>query len=340
MLAPQDGSPSTRSRPCYPRGRIHRSTVRGSSCQFLPSWGEVFSSDLSQGGNGHMRAFGWARRSVEQELWVCIGLYPNGPERTFSYEMEATYTGSWPARTHPTAADWTSYDDRVYRELILNDHDNPGTLGSSVSLVRSNSTPHFYIELGGPNGCENGHWRLSVETLHFWRAVVPTLAEMITGIPYTHPVEAGCSPIPAVERNGHGSKLVVVSYVTEAEYRAETGESWGVAGGRATVGGGRIWIHEEYWNPDKHHQSLIAHEVGHAFGLRHTSGPGELMNPSTSSVDFPFLTRAEEDAARRAYEAGYQSRYCGDPRRCGNGKAIGEMPAGVNEPPIVVVDGN
>lgn len=308
----------------------------GASISFYDGNGTTFGGDLSRGGDGHLRAFGWARRGPAQSLWVCIGLYPRGSQRQLTYEVQATYAGLWPDRTHPTAAEWTDYNDRMYRELIFDDYDAPGQLASTVSSIRANPTPRFYIELGGPNGCENGNWRLSVETLHFWRAIVPMLAEMITGIPYPYPIEAGCRSIPVGERQGHWHDLVVVSYVTPGEYRAETGKEWGEAAGRAALGGGRIWINNGgYWAPDERHRDLIAHEIGHSFGLRHTSGRGEMMNPSTRG-SFPFLTRAEEDAARRAYEAGYESRYCGDPRKCGNGKAASEPPLSFREPPIVV----
>ncbi len=305
----------------------------GAHLSFYTSGGQTFGGNLSRGRVGHLQVFGWASPSIKDALWVCIGLYPAGSARTVTYEVQASFVG-WPRRTHPTAAEWTRYNDRLYREIIFNDHDEPDQFGSAVSWVRSNPTPRFYIELGGPNGCENGNWRLSVETLHFWRAIVPTLAEMITGIRYSHPVEAGCRSIPVEQRMGHGSALVVVSYVTAAEYKAETGDEWGGAAGRALLGGGRIWIHNDSWKPDEDHQELIAHEIGHVFGLRHTSGHGEMMNPRTYNADFPFLTRAEEDAARRAYEAGYQSRYCGDPRECGNGRAAGEPV--LARPPIVV----
>ena len=75
--------------------------------------------------------------------------------------------------------------------------------------------------------------------LHYWRALIPVLAEQLTGAPYIGRIRAGCQH----RTSEYG--VVTVTYVTPAEYRKETGRAWPVgSGAKAYVGStyGRIWF--------------------------------------------------------------------------------------------------
>ena len=181
-----------------------------------------------------------------------VKMLPVGPSRNVSYcvgrvdaRSEVVYSvyGHWVGSSDgsaPTGSWWTQYDDELYRHLVFDDHDSPGKLAQATSHVLWNPIPRFYIRTGGPDGCRNGwQWRLhDVGSLHFWRAVVPILAEQLTGLPYPHRVEAGCENRP--DRRG----WVMVHYTTPDEYLEETEKEWGGAGARARVGAGagRIWM--------------------------------------------------------------------------------------------------
>ena len=227
------------------------------------------------------------------------------------------------------------YDDELYRHLIYNQHDEPGVVFSQ-SWVLPYDNPWFYIRLGSATKC-NHAWRVTWREFHYWRAIVPVIAEQLTGTPYTGQVHVGCDD----RQPEYG--WIIVRYVTPEEYQAETGREWGEdIWGRATVGGtsGQIWLRYDgrpLRRPGSAVQELIIHEVGHAFGLFHTGRSNATMKPSEYQGDTLALFHwGEEGSARKAYRAGRGARYCGDPDRCGHGFAPGYVPRmDDREPPIV-----
>lgn len=217
------------------------------------------------------------------------------------------------------------YDDELYRHLIF-DHSEDG---HEQSWVLPYTNPWFYIRLGSATAC-NHAWRVTWNEFHFWRAIVPVVAEQLTGEEYRGRVEVGCED----RQPEYG--WVIVNYVTPAEYEAETGREWGAdVWARARVGStyGKIWMGYDgrpLRRPTSDVQDLIIHEIGHAFGLNHTTRRGSVMQRSyypEPGSRVPVFTWKEEGAARRAYRAGRGARYCGDPDRCGNGFAPGYVPS-------------
>lgn len=70
----------------------------------------------------------------------------------------------------------------LYRHLVFDTFDDPGGFESASSYVLWNPSPQFYNRTGGPEGCTSD-WRMHVETLHYWRALITVLAEQLTGVP-------------------------------------------------------------------------------------------------------------------------------------------------------------
>lgn len=217
------------------------------------------------------------------------------------------------------------YDDELYRHLIYDDHDYPGERRRSRVLPYPN--PRFYIRLGSATECHHA-WRLSWREMHYWRAMIPIVAEQLTGEPYHERVEVGCADRPPA----HG--WVIVRYVTPEEYERERDKPWGEnTSARALVGAthGQIWMGwtptgSRRQDPPRYRREAIVHEIGHAFGLFHTHRKTAVMvvDQWQPSGSLEIFSAGEEAAARRAYRAGRGARYCGDPDQCGDGRAFGE----------------
>ena len=259
--------------------------------------------------------------------------FPSGPARRAAINVcdETRTPLTFTAKAHfvrqariPHNSDRMQHDDELYRHLIFDNYDQPGPTVDQQSWVLPSMAPKFFIQLAGEDGVCGRSARVSLLAMHYWRAIVPILAEQLTGVPYPHRVEADC--VPREPRRG----WVTVKHVTPNEYFETTGNPWGDAAGRASVGHttGKIWIKHNGHpaQPTDQYKDLIAHEIGHVFGLNHTGRAGAVMNTRNRAKPntFHVFTPAEERAARAAYRIGRGARYCGNPDTCGNGAAPGE----------------
>ena len=277
---------------------------------------------------GPMTIFGWGRDRLKMSMPTVRVVAVVAVVIAASLQLHA--------QRIPHASDGMKYHDRMYRNLIFDDYDG----WSSQSWVLPWSDPDFYIRLGGARGCRAGR-RVQHELLHYWRAVIPILAEQLTGEPYTRRVHAGCG------NRARQYGWIIVEYVTPAEYHRETRREWGEGVlARASLGSTycKIWI-RSFPREDQLSQlwkNVIAHEIGHAFGLYHTGRPDLIMSasigeerPNTLTIFLPI----EEGTARLAYRAGRGARYCGDPDVCGSGYAPSVGPPSLDHlRPRIVVD--
>ena len=211
---------------------------------------------------------------------------------------------SAPTRTRrPTAESRPAdarFDDRFWQELIFNEHDAPGA-GDFVRVL-SDPSPNVYIRLGNPTGTRQV---VSGDRQDHIRRAVPALAEQITGQPYHGRIEAG------IEERGDREGWITVRFVTRAEH-----PDIGARCGLATPGSdpGSIWI---AYDDDRCFQNgyfgrLLAHELGHAFGLWHVADSKAMMSSEAGS-DTEWFTERERYHAQLAYEVGRGAGYCGWP---------------------------
>ena len=191
-----------------------------------------------------------------------------------------------------------SWNRGLYEELIFDNYDSPGR--STFSKVLPYKNPKFYIHTGGPMGCPH---RLSQDLILMWKAIIPVVASQLTGKHYKENVTHGCEP----KERQYG--WVIISYVFPSEYERETDRIWGkLTEARATVGStyGRIWIryNGKLAHPQFHTSEMIAHELGHAFGLYHTRSNFIMSAGERFNTPFKLFTPEEQKVARQAYKMG------------------------------------
>ena len=190
------------------------------------------------------------------------------------------------------------FDDRFWRELIFNEYDAPGQGGFVRTL--SNASPGVYVRLGDATGTKRVV--SDVQRDHI-RRVVPPLAEQITGRNYHGRIEAG------LEERGEREGWITIRFVTETE-NPDISQRCGLA----TPGSdpGSIWIARDNHRcfENGYFGRLLAHELGHAFGLWHVADHGTVM---AAAGDVEWFTERERYHAQLAYEVGRGAPYCGWP---------------------------
>ena len=215
-----------------------------------------------------------------------------------------------------------AFDAAFWRALIYNAHDEPGNLSERVSRVFDlDNIPDFYIRRSrfgdDQPGCE---YRWSRHDIAKMQNAIPRLVEQLTGRRYRGQVIQGC------ENRDQVGWITIVAATTK-----ELPDLEGLCG-RARVGAdpGRIWFNEENQGCTvRGFDQVLAHEVGHAMGLRHVpNGYGYQM----ASAEYPphgGFSVKEQEHARFAYQRGRYARYCRDALDCASEAFSGLSGAGV-----------
>ena len=195
------------------------------------------------------------------------------------------------------------FNDTMWRDLIYGQFDSPDTLQSSYSRRLNNLNPNFYIRLGN----EAGQRVVSDIDRDMIRKYVPKIVPQITGQPYTGRIEEGLT-----DRDEIGWITIEVQDIDQNFC------------GKAYVGrpNGRIILnrnqskcpsHAAIWrcsSSDYVRTETLTHEIGHAFGLRHTRGRYDIMWPyAKATCDRWTFNDQEQYHANLAYQRPRYSQY-------------------------------
>ena len=88
-------------------------------------------------------------------------------------EAAPTAPTSVPPPTRPTRPVDPRFRDRFWRELVFDQHDEPGTVERARSWVLDTTNPNVYIRMGDPNGRRV----VSYDQRDHMRRAIPRLAE-------------------------------------------------------------------------------------------------------------------------------------------------------------------
>ena len=220
-----------------------------------------------------------------------------------------------------------AFDPAFWRALIYNAHDEPDNLSGRVSRVFDlDNIPDFYIRRSrfgdDQPGCE---YRWSRHDIAKMQSAIPRLVAQLTGRRYRGQVIQGC------ENRNQVGWITIVAATTKEEPNLD-----GFCG-QARVGAdpGRIWFNEENQGCTvRGFDQVLAHEVGHAMGLRHVpKGYGDQMASGEYPPHGGFSVK-EQEHARHAYQRGRYAPYCGNARACAS--ALLAPPGAWVSAPIVI----
>ena len=215
------------------------------------------------------------------------------------------------------------FEDQFWKELVFNQHEEPGTIGRQVSWMLETTSPNIYIKTTDPNG----HRVLFGNGLAQMIEWAPSYIQQLTGYSYSGRIETGRSD----PDDRHGWIRVIPDWMED-----------GVCG-RAAVGQnpGHIQLNAAF--AVCLDLEVFAHELGHALGFRHVDPQRfrqAVMKPRgwrANQGQYQFSAR-EVYHARLAYEVGRGQRYCGWPfsATCFPRTALGSLHS--TGPPIIIID--
>lgn len=185
------------------------------------------------------------------------------------------------------------FDDRLWRELVFNGHDDPGGLATATSQVLS---PLWTPARSAVYVVE--HPALTDARFEAIDRVITDMVADVTG-------ERWVAPIFRMDEFQLIARSTTIEFVNYLR---------GGSCGRATIGSLpahiRIRADHECIRPGSF-EELVAHEYGHVLGFQHVSDWNMLMFSGGARRPTYRMTGDELWHARLAYETGRGQRYCG-----------------------------
>ena len=192
------------------------------------------------------------------------------------------------------------HDETFWREFAFNDYE-------CRTPAACQATGRKYRDLE-----ERALWRLPTPSPDFFlladsldpalvdliRETIPRAVPQLTGVPYVGRMDAG--PLDAQRL---GVEMITIEGIRAGRpptAPACRGISLGGAFARATVGSLHGCIVLDMYRRSSLTPSLIMHELGHALGFYHTSGPADVMRPGNLGREARF-SPLEQHHGRFAY---------------------------------------